>query len=120
MRRSHIFLALIVVLHAVWAARKQAEIWLYWPDGDLSKLLSSVFYCVPLLILLYMWCKADSGERRIDLPTWASLVVPATFPVGIPYYYFRTYPLRSALVHIGLAAFFGVICAAAMWLGDRL
>ncbi len=120
MRRSRAFLALIVVLHVSWAARKQAETWLYWPDGDMSKLLSSGFYCVPLLILLYMWVKADSEERSVHLPIWASFLVPATFPVGIPYYYFKTYPLRPALVHVGLAALFGVTCVAALWFGDRL
>jgi hypothetical protein len=120
MRRSQVFLALIVVLHVGWAARKQAETWLHWPHGDMSKLLSSSFYWVPLVVLLYMWFKADSVERRVHLPMWASFLVPATFPIGIPYYYFRTYPLRPALVHVGLAACFAAICVAALWVGDRL
>jgi hypothetical protein len=120
MRRSHVYLALIVLLHVAWAARKQAETWLYWPDGDMSKMLGSGFYLAPLLVLIYMWRRSDSKEREVRLSLVPSVLVPALFPVGIPYYFFRTYSLRPALAHVGLAVLFAAICFAALWLGDRL
>jgi hypothetical protein len=120
MRRSYVYLALIVVLHVAWAAQKQAEAWLSWPDGDMSRMLGSSFYFAPLLVLIHMWRRSDSKERDVSLSLVPAVLVPAIFPVGIPYYFFRTYPFRPALAHFGLAVLFAAICFAALWLGDIL
>jgi apolipoprotein N-acyltransferase len=47
--------------------------------------------------LLFCWCKADAAYRGIAPPSGAPLLVGAFALVGVPYYFFRTRPLRQAL-----------------------
>jgi hypothetical protein len=69
---------------------------------------------------LYVWLKSDAGDRRIPLSLGTSMLVPLLFPIGIPYYYFRTYTTRTAILRIGLATLFAAACIAAVWLGSTL
>ena len=122
MRRASYFLAGIILLQVVVAAEAERRLWLYFPDGDVPGWLVLLGYCYwPAVVgLLYLWCRADAKDRRVAMPPSTFVWVPLLFPVGIPYYYFRTYPARSATFHIGLAGIFTALCATALWLGHAL
>lgn len=65
---------------------------------------------VPLAVLLFMWCKADTAERSIDSPPGATVLVGLLAPLGVPYYFFRALPWQKAAVATTLAllAFVGM------------
>jgi apolipoprotein N-acyltransferase len=67
----------------------------------------------PTAIALFWWCKLDATERGIVSPSAAPLLVGALAPFGVPYYFLRTMPLRSALLAIIRAVLFYVgMCIA--------
>jgi hypothetical protein len=120
--RTGVFLGGILGLQFGVGAFAVAERWLYFPDGDvpISAGAVNVIYWIGIVGLLYGWCRADAKCRQLAIPAIEFLLVPLLFPVGIPYYYLHTYPLRAALLHIGGAAVFVLSCVAAFWLGLTL
>jgi hypothetical protein len=112
MRRARIYLAGILILHIGYIALHEVRYWNNFPDGDMDKVPGPAAYWVPLLILLYLWCRADAKDRNVDFPLLSSVLVPLFFPIGVPYYFLRTYDLRRAVLHIGLAAIFAAACFA--------
>ena len=112
MRRAHIYLASILLLHSGYIVLYEVQFWNNFPDGDMGKVPGPATYWIPLLILLYLWCKADAKDRHVDLPFFPSVLVPLLFPIGVPYYFLRTYARRRVLFHIGLAVIFAVACLA--------
>lgn len=119
-RRAHIYLASILVLHIGYIVLYAVQFWSNFPDRDMDKVLGPAAYWAPLLILLYLWCKADAKDRHVDLPFFQALLVPLLFPIGVPYYFLRTYPRRRALLHIGVAVIFAAACLAAAKLSYML
>jgi hypothetical protein len=111
-RRPHIYLAAILFWHIGYTAFYEVRFENNFPDGDMSKVPGDTTYLVPLLIFLYLWCKTDTKDRHIDLPFLPSVLVPLLFPIGVPYYFVRTYGLRRGLLHIGLAVIFAALCLA--------
>jgi len=69
-------------------------------------------YWISWVIFVYLWCRADAKDRQVGLPLLASVLVPLLFPLGVPYYFLRTYPRRRAWLHIGMALLFAVACVA--------
>lgn len=59
--------------------------------------------------LVYLWCKADAAERRTPPPAGAPLFAALLPPLGVPVYFFRSRPLRPALVATALALVFLVL-----------
>ena len=118
MRRAHIYLLAILLLHAGVAAVDEAYWWLYAPDGEgiaeAAWMISPVIYWVPLVVLLFVWCIVDARNRHVKRPLGAAILVALVFPVGVPYYYWRTYARRAAVVHIGLFVIFAVACFATL------
>ena len=112
MRRAHIYLISILLLHIGYAVLYQVQFSNNFPDGDMDKVPGPATYWIPLLILLYLWCAADAKDRHVDLPVLRSVLVPLLFPIGVPYYFLRTYARRRALLHIGLAVIFAAACLA--------
>ena len=112
MRRAHIYLASILLLHIGYVLLYAVQFWNNVPDADMDKVPGPATYWIPLLILLYFWCKADAKDRHVDLPLLPSVLVPLLFPIGVPYYFLRTYARRRALLHIGLAVIFAAACFA--------
>jgi F0F1-type ATP synthase assembly protein I len=112
MRRAHIYLASILLLHIGYVLLYAVQFWSNVPDGDMDKVPGPATYWIPLLILLYFWCKADAKDRHVNLPLLPSVLVPLLFPIGVPYYFLRTYARRRALLHIGLAVIFAAACLA--------
>ena len=99
------------------------QYWKYFPDeGDNPNWLEWInhSYWIVVVGLLYFWCRADAEDRGVKIPVAISILEPLLFPVGVPSYYFRTYPARSAFLHIGMAGIFIALCVAAIWLGHTL
>jgi hypothetical protein len=111
-RRAHIYLAAILFLHIGYTAFYEVRFESNFPDGDINRVPGPATYWVPLLIFLYLWCKADAKDRHVDLPFFQSVLVPLLFPVGVPYYFVRTYGHRRGLLRIGLAVIFAAACFA--------
>jgi len=61
---------------------------------------ANVLLGVPTAVSLFTWCKLDSAERHITPPPSAALLVGGLAPVGVPFYFLRTMPLRPALFAI--------------------
>lgn len=68
-------------------------------------------------ILCYMWCKADATVRGAIPPNGAALWSGLFPPIGIPLYFFRSLPLRQALVRVGKAVLFALLLVALAALG---
>ena len=125
MTRAHIWLVAILAQFCGFGALGQASWWMYLDGPKAPAWLPLATTSVPafsmcLVGFLYLWCRADAKGRRISLAPGISILVPLLFPIGIPYYYLRTYPTRSAIFHICLAAIFAVACFAAGRLGAEL
>jgi hypothetical protein len=124
MRRANLFLAGIIAQQFGFAALAEAQFWHYFPDGDIPEWVQVIskwyWYWVVLVALLYFWCKADAKDRQVVIPVTTSVLVPLLFPIGIPYYFLRTYSTRPAILHIGWAVIFVASCVAAFWLGHML
>ena len=120
MKRGHTYLAAIVVLTIGYVVLHQVRFWQAFPDRSFERIPAPALYWIPLLILLYLWCRSDAKERRIDLPIATSILVPLFFPIGIPYYFFHTYDTRRALLRIASAAIFSIGCIIAAMLASRL
>ncbi len=112
MKRAHIYLASILLLHVGYITLYEVQFWNNFPDGDWDKVPGPATYWLPLLMLLHLWCKADAKDRHVDLQFFPSVLVALLFPIGVPYYFLRTYPRRLALLHIGLAVMFAAACLA--------
>jgi hypothetical protein len=109
-RHQHIYLAAILLLQIGYVIFYQVRFWNNFPDGDMDQVPDGTGYWIALVILLYLWCRADAKDRQVALPLIASVLVPLLFPVGVPYYFLRTYSRRRALLHIGLAVAFAAVC----------
>jgi hypothetical protein len=122
LRRASLFLVGIIAVQFGFAAMDEAQHWLYFPDGDIPTWQQLLGHCywVAVVGLLYLWCREDAKDRVVTPPFAISILVPVLFPIGVPYYYWPTYPSRSAFLHVGLAVLFLAACAAAFWLGRRL
>src|SRR3954471_4905120 len=68
MSPAHMYLALILVVHAAFGAWSQADLWLNANEGPFHDWTITVTYLALLAALLYLWCKADSKVRRIQPP----------------------------------------------------
>ena len=62
--------------------------------------------------LLFAWCKADAASRGVRPPAGAPLLVALFALIGVPYYFFRTRPWRTALLDTGRALGFLAITYA--------
>jgi len=73
--------------------------------NDRTATLASVALGVVVMILCYLWCKADAAERGMAHIGGTALAafIP---PIGLPIYFFRTRPVRRALVSIGKSLLF--------------
>ena len=111
-RHQHVYLAAILLLQIGYAIFYQVQFWNTFPDGDMNQVPDGTGYWIAWVIFLYLWCRADAKDRQVGLPLLASVLVPLFFPLGVPYYFLRTYPRRSAWLHIGLALLFAVACVA--------
>ena len=122
MKHAHIYLVAILLLHAGGAALWQVWFWNYVPDGgpEGDWMLSPAIYWIPLFSLLYVWCRVDAETRNVQFPFSASILVSLFFPIGVPFYFFKTYSRRDALIHTGLFLIFVVACFAAGWLGGKV
>jgi hypothetical protein len=122
MRRASFFLVGIVASQFGIAALARRQYWRYFPEGDAPKWVEFLGPChwVAVVGLLYLWCKADAKDRRVRIPVATSILVPLFFPIGVPYYYLRTYPTRTAFQHIGMAVVFTACCIGAILLGQKL
>ena len=113
MNRRHTYLAAILALTIGYTVLHQVRFLQALSNGDFDRIPVRALYWVPLVILLYFWCKSDAKDRQLDLPILTSLLVPLFFPVGIPYYFLRIHDTRAALRRIAFAAFFVVGCVIA-------
>jgi len=66
-------------------------------------------------LLVFAWCKADAAAHNVPLPGGARLFAALFPPIGVPYYFFRTRPWRSALADTGKAVTFIVVAFAIQW-----
>ena len=84
----------------------------------------SLVHAVVLAVLLLAWCKAHASVAGITTPTGARLAVALLPPVGLPYYFFRAFPWRPALIKLGKALLAFLVCAilyaGGLYLGTRL
>ena len=124
MTRARIFLLGILALFFCVGVMGIAEFWLYLggprPPWWFRLVRSPFLFWTCLVALLFFWFEAESSDKRPTLPRRMSILAPLLFPIGIPYYFLRTYPTRSAVLRIGLAAVFAVACIAAIRLGSAL
>jgi len=122
MKHAHIYLAAIVLLHAVCGALAEAWFWSYVPDGGPEGLwmVNPLIYWTPLFLLLWAWCRADTRARHARFSPGASMLVSILFPIGVPYYFFKTYARREALLHAGLFLVFVGACLGTFWLSRKL
>src|SRR3954452_7262236 len=95
-RHQHVYLAAILLLQIGYAIFCQVQFWNTFPDGDMNQVPDGTGYWIAWVIFLYLWCRADAKVRQVGLPLVASVLVPLFFPLGVPYYFLRTYPRRSA------------------------
>ena len=122
MKHGHLYLCAIILLHAICTALSQAWFWNYAPDGGPGGdwMISPAIYWIPLFCLIFIWCRVDSNQRKVRLPFGGSMLVTLLFPIGVPYYFFRTYSRRLALIRTGQFFVFVAACVAALWLGNEL
>lgn len=124
MKHSDVYLVAIALLHACVTALDESYFWLHAPDGagleTAGWMRSPFLYWVPLVVLLCVWCLVNARSRAVRMPFWKALLVALLFPIGVPYYYWTTYPRASAIAHLGLFASFLGICFAALWGGRKL
>jgi hypothetical protein len=122
MRRAHPYLGAIILLHAAAGALSEAWFWNYVPDGGSAGdwMINPAIYWILLCCLIFFWCKTDASQRKVQFPVGGSMLVALVFPVGVPYYFFRTYSRRLALVRSGQFFAFVAACVAAFWLGNEL
>jgi hypothetical protein len=122
MKPAHFYLAAILLLHLSVGILGEAHFWKYMPDGGPGGdwMISPAIYWVPLLILIYLWLRADARYRQAVLPPWLSIAAPIVFPIGVPFYYFRTNRVYTAFFRIGLLLLFAGACFATLWLGTKL
>ena len=109
---QHVYLAAILLLQIGYAIYYQVRFWNNFPDGDMDPVPDGTGYWIGLVILLYLWCRADAKVRQVNLSFLLSVLVPLLFPVGGPYYFLRAYSRRRAWLHIGLAILFAIGCVS--------
>lgn len=68
-------------------------------------------HAIVLAILLFAWCKSHAMANGVSpLPAGSPLLVAVLAPVGVPYYLFRAFPWRRALLGTGFALGFAAVC----------
>lgn len=83
-------------------------------------MVSPAIYWPPLLILIFLWIRADAKHRKVIVPCWVSLGITVLFPLGVPIYLARTYQLRPAIYRVGMFLLFATACVCAVLLGRKL
>jgi hypothetical protein len=71
---------------------------------------ASLPHAVVLAILLFSWCKAHAAAIGRTPPVGAPFLVALFSPIGVPYYFFRSFPWRPALGGVVKAVLFFVVC----------
>ena len=112
MRRDRILLALLLLLHVVYFSRKEAEQWFIWPDGDFARAVGPIWYWAPLLALAWLWCGTNAAYRHVKLSVGGALLAGVLFPIGVPYYFLKTYDKAQAIRQIGWFVAFACACVA--------
>lgn len=122
MRITHFYLVAILLLHLIVGILGQVYFWNYVPDGGPGGdwMTSPAIYWPPLLALICLWLHADAKHRHAMLPAWLLIGAPIVFPIGIPFYYFRSSELPIAFSRLGLFLLFACSCLAALWIGSKL
>jgi hypothetical protein len=101
---------LLLVIAATFAGAGVLEPHFPRPGEPFNEI--SLAQSIAFAVLLFAWCKADAASRSIRPPRGAPILVALVAPIGVPYYFFRTRPGRTALRDIGKAViFFGILCA---------
>lgn len=67
-------------------------------------------HSVVLAFLLFAWCKAHASSRGVKPPTGAAVLSAVVPPIGLPYYFFRSYAWRRALLSLGKALLIFLLC----------
>ena len=84
----------------------------------------TLVHSVVLALLLFAWCKAHAASRGIKPPTGAAVLSALIPPIGLPYYFFRSYPWRRALLSLGKALLIFLLCvilyAGGMYVGSLI
>jgi hypothetical protein len=122
MKVSNIFLGAILLLHGLVFALSEYWFWNYVPDGgpEGNWMRNPALYWLPLLCLVFFWAVADSKRRKSSFSYISLSVVAILFPVGVPYYFLKTYGRRAALLHVFMFAIFASACLACGWIGHSL
>jgi hypothetical protein len=58
----------------------------------------AVVHTVIIAIISFAWCKAHAASRGIIPPSGSALLVGLLPPVGVPVYFFRSMPWKTALL----------------------
>jgi hypothetical protein len=122
MRIAHLYLGAVLLLHIVVAILYEAHFWNYTPDGgpEGDWMTSPAIYWSPLLVLIFLWIRADAKDRHVVLSPWLSFAIPLLFPLGVPFYYFRTNQPLRAFQRSAMFLLFVAACLAALRLGNLL
>ena len=84
----------------------------------------TLVHSVVLAFLLFAWCKEHATARGIKPPTGAAVLCALIAPIGLPYYFFRSYPWRRALRSLGKALLILLLCiflyAGGLYVGSLL
>jgi apolipoprotein N-acyltransferase len=76
------------------------------PDAPQYPNALTVVHGLVTAILLFAWCKEDAKSRGITPPAASAALVALVAPIGVPYYFIRSMPGRTAAVAILKAAIF--------------
>ena len=79
----------------------------------------AVVHSFVIAVLCYSWCQADASVRGITLPSGSALIAGLLPPVGVPLYFFRSRPWRTALM-ASLKALAAVVVMLSVFSGGYL
>src|SRR5690348_2679750 len=107
-RVTHLCLLAIVLIGFVYGVAWEVRFWNYMPDGGPGGdwMVSPLLYWPPILILIFVWLREDAKRQAVRIPTWLSLAAPMIFPIGLPYYFFRTSPVRRGFIRLAMFLLF--------------
>lgn len=93
MKRSTV---LLIVIAASFAIGGLIEPFVPHPGQFMNE--ASVVHNLLVAILSFAWCRAHAEARGITPPTGSALAAGVFPPLGVPLYFFRSMPWRTALV----------------------
>lgn len=105
MTRDHV---LLLIMAATWLIVGFVEP--FTPSYGEFYNEASLPHTVVLALLLFAWCKAHAARIGRIPPVGAPLLVALLTPVGVPYYFFRTFDWRRASVAVLKALLFFIGC----------